>query len=79
MAKPLILEIKFLLTSILNNKDRELRARTLKDVMDLLSELEMDTKRAEEAIKSLEIKDDKKVDKLIEQILKDVDKQEYGK
>lgn len=79
MTIPLILEIKFLLISILNNKDREFRAKTLGEVMSLLSEIEMDTAKAEEAIKSLEIKDDKKADKLIEQMLKDIDKQEYGK
>ncbi len=79
MARSLILEIKFLLTSILNNKDREFRSRTLGEVMDLLSEIEMNTTKAEEAIKALEVKDEKKADKLIEQMLKDVDKQEYGK
>ena len=79
MPKPLIIEIKFLLTSILNNKDRGLRMGTLSDVMKLLDELQMDSTKAEEAIKVLENKDDKRADRLIEEILKDVDKNEYGK
>ena len=79
MPKPLIIEIKFLLTSILNNKDKGLRMRTLSDVMKLLDELQMDSTKAEEAIKVLENKDDKRADRLIEEILKDVDKNEYGK
>ena len=79
MPKPLIIEIKFLLTSILNNKDKGLRIRTLSDVMKLLDELQMDSTKAEEAIKVLENKDDKRADRLIEEILKDVDKNEYGK
>ncbi len=78
MTKPLIAEIKALLTYILNTDNKSLRKKTLEFVMELLSEIEMNWKLAEKALKE-ELKGNRKAaDKLIEQILNDVEKEEYS-
>ena len=78
MTKPLVLELKALLSYVLNIDNKGLRRKTLEFAMELLSEIEMDYTKAENALKA-EIKGNRKeADKYIEQILQDVDETEYG-
>lgn len=70
-------EIKFLLSNILNSKDKSLRKRTLEDAMELMSETELDFTMAEEALK-FELKGKiEKANELIERILKKIDEIEF--
>ena len=71
-------EAKAILCYILNSENVNLRRRALEFVMELLSEVEMDYTKAEEAIKAEIAGDKKKSDKLIEKILLDIDKVEYS-
>ncbi len=79
MNKSLLLELKAILSYILNIDNKGLRRKSLEFSMELLSMNEMDYTKAEKALKA-EIKGERKeADKLIEAILNDVDKQEYTK
>lgn len=79
MAKPLILELKALLSYILNSDNKPLREKTLAFAMTLLSEIEMDWRPAERALKEELLGHRKEADALIEKILDAVDKEEYAK
>ncbi|GEM_PF-1990341 len=79
MTKPLVLELKALLTYILNSDNTKLRVKTLEFTMELLSELEMDWRPAEQALKEELKKHHAQADDLIETILDAVNKEEYGK
>ena len=75
--KPLLMELKGLLTEVLNSQDSELRKRALEGSMELLTELEMDISRIEKAIK-FEIKNEhEEANKLIEKELEIIDDEEY--
>ena len=75
---PPLKEVKAVLSYILNSNNKALRRKSLEFVMELLSEVEMDYTKAEQALKA-EIKGErKKADEFIEHILSDIDKQEYG-
>ncbi|MHA1865484.1 MAG: hypothetical protein ACTSWZ_03170 [Candidatus Heimdallarchaeaceae archaeon] len=78
--KAALLEIKGLLSELLNSKDVGLRLKCLNGVMELLNELEMDFTKIEHAIK-LEAKGGnlEKVNGLIIDVLKEIDKEEYCK
>lgn len=77
MTKPNLVEMKFMLSSILNEKNSALRQKVLKDVMELLSMNEMHYTLAEKAWKA-EIKGNKtKADEWIEKILNEIDEEEY--
>ena len=79
MTKPLVLELKALLTYILNSENTKLRIKTLEFSMELLSEMEMDWLVAEQALKAELKGEHTKADDLIEKILDAVDKEEYEK
>ena len=79
MNKPLVLELKAILSYILNIDNKGLRRKSLEFSMELLSEMEMDYTKAEKALKA-EIKGERKTaDEWIEKILEDVDETEYSK
>ncbi len=78
MKKPLLVEVKGLLTHILNSDNQALRVKTLELVMIVLSETEMDAVKAENALKAELKNKHKEADALIEKILVDVDKEEYS-
>ena len=72
-----LMELKGVLTYLLNSKNVDLRKKGLEFAMELLSELEMDFTKAEKALKA-ELKGDKKTaSKIVEDILNDIDKEEY--
>lgn len=76
--KPLLMELKGLLTEILNSEDTELRKKALEGSMELITELEMDISRIEKAIK-FEIKGEyEEANKLIEKELDVIDEEEYN-
>ncbi len=79
MTKPLVMELKAILTYILNIDNKSLRRKSLEFSMELLSEIEMDYTKAERALKAEITGKRKEADELIESILDDVDKLEYGK
>lgn len=78
MTKALVLELKGLLSDILNSNREHLREKMLNDALNLMEELEMDTKEIIKALKSeLEGKKEN-VDAIVEKTLKELDKLEYG-
>lgn len=78
MTKPNLLEIKFMLTGILNIDNSSLRQRTLRDAMELLSMNKMHYTWAENALKEEIVGNKAKADKWIQKILDEVDKEEYS-
>lgn len=77
--KPLVMELKSILSYILNIQNKGLRRKSLEFAMELLSEIEMDYTKAEKALKA-EIKGERKTaDEWIEKILSDLDETEYSK
>ena len=79
MNKPLVMELKSILSYILNIDNKSLRRKSLEFSMELLSEIEMDYTKAEKALKA-EIKGERKLaDDWIEKILADLDETEYSK
>jgi len=76
MTVPLILELKKMLTEILNSDKVELRKRGMRDAMELMTQLEMYLGKAEAFLKTEDIK---KGNEIINDILDDVNKIEYGK
>ena len=77
MTKPLLVEIKYLLTNALNSDKSSLRKRCLEDVMNLMEEMEMDSEKAEMAIKAEMDGKKELADSFIQKILKEVNKLEY--
>ena len=75
MTVPLILEIKKLLSDILVSEKIELRKKGMRDVMELMEELEMDSTKIEEF---LEINNIKKGNEIVEGLLNEVNKMEYA-
>ena len=78
MIKPLLLELKAILSHILNIENKVLRRKSLEFAMELLSEVEMDYTKAEKALKAEIQGKREKADEWIEKILEDVDKIEYS-
>ena len=79
MNKPLVMELKGILSYVLNIDNKGLRRKSLEFSMELLSEIEMDYTKAEKALKA-EIKGEKKqADEWIERILDELDETEYSK
>ena len=79
MTPPLVMELKSILTHILNIDNKGLRRISLEFAMELLSEIEMDYTKAEKALKAEITGKRKEADEWIERILLDLDKVEYGK
>ena len=78
MTKPLLLELKKLLSNALSSDKSSLRQKLLNDAMELMSELEMDDSMAEKALKA-ELSDKRKeADVIINKILNDVNADEYS-
>ncbi|MBI5392080.1 hypothetical protein HZB00_03710 [Candidatus Woesearchaeota archaeon] len=78
MNKPLLVELKAILSHILNSDNKSLRRRSLEFAMELLSMVEMDFTKAEKALQA-EIRGKRKeADSWIEKILTDIDKEEYS-
>lgn len=76
--KPVLMELKGVLTKVLNSEG-ELRIKLLNGALELLTELEMDFRPIEKAIK-LELKGQTEdVNNLVLDVLKEVDKEEYVK
>lgn len=72
------MELKGVLTKVLNSEG-ELRIKLLNGALELLTELEMDFRPIEKAIK-LELKGQTEdVNNLVLDVLKEVDKEEYVK
>lgn len=72
---PVILELKALLTDVLSTDKTSLRKKGIEDAMELMEQLEMDSKPLEKALK---LKDVKKENKIIEDVLVEVDELEYA-
>src|SRR3989344_717025 len=78
MTKPLLMELKKLLSNALSSDKSSLRQKLLNDAMELMSELEMDDSMAEKALKA-ELSDKRKeADVIINKILNDVNADEYS-
>ena len=72
---PSILELKALLTDVLSSDKTKLRKKGMEDAMEIMEELEMDSKPLENALKLNNID---KENKIIENILVEVDELEYA-
>lgn len=73
-----MLELKNVLSYILNIDNISLRRKALEFAMELLTEVEMDFTKAEQALKAEIAGDQKEANKWIERILLDIDKTEYS-
>ena len=78
MTKPLLLELKKLLSNALNSEKTSLKQKLLEDAMELMSELEMDDSMAEKALKAELSNKRKEADIIINKILNDVNADEYS-
>ncbi len=76
--KPLLMELKKLLSNALSSDKTSLRQKLLGDIMELMSELEMDDSMAEKALKAELNNDKKEADAIINKILNDVNSDEYS-
>jgi len=78
MTRALVLEIKGLLSDLLNSNKTNLRQRMLKDALDLMEELELNTKEIEKALKSEIDGKIEKVNAIVEKTLEEIDELEYS-
>ena len=78
MTKPLLMELKKLLSNALSSDKSSLRQKLLNDAMELMSELEMDDSMAEKALKAELSNKRKEADIIINKILNDVNADEYS-
>jgi len=78
MTRALVLEIKGLLSSLLISNKTNLRQRMLKDALDLMEELELNTKEIEKALKSEIDGKIEKVNAIVEKTLEEIDELEYS-
>ena len=78
MTKPLLLELKKLLSNALSSDKSSLRQKLLNDAMELMSELEMDDSMAEKALKAELGNNRKEADIIINKILNVIDADEYS-
>lgn len=77
MTRPLVLELKGLLSDVLSSEKEHLREKMLNDALNLMEELQLDSKQIIKAMKSeLEGKKEK-VDAIVKKTLEEVDKLEY--
>jgi len=78
MTKPLLMELKELLSDALNSEKTSFRQKALSGAMELMSELEMNDAMAEKALK-LELGGEiEKADAVITKILEKIDTDEYS-
>jgi hypothetical protein len=75
--KPLLMEMKAILSHILNSNNISLRRKSLEFVLELMSVNEMDFKKAEMALKCEMNGKQDETNKWINRILLDIDKLEY--
>ena len=78
MTRALVLEIKGLLSDLLVSNKTNLRQRMLKDALDLMEELELDTKDIGKALKSEIDGKIEKVNAIVEKTLEKIDELEYS-
>ena len=78
MTRALVLEIKGLLSDLLVSNKTNLRQRMLKDALDLMEELELNTKEIEKALKSEIDGKIEKVNAIVEKTLEEIDELEYS-
>ena len=78
MTRALVLEIKGLLSDLLNSNKTNLRQRMLKDALDLMEELELNTKEIEKALKGEIDGKIEKVNAIVEKTLEEIDELEYS-
>jgi len=78
MTRALVLEIKGLLSDLLVSNKTNLRQRMLKDALDLMEELELNTKEIEKALKGEIDGKIEKVNAIVEKTLEEIDELEYS-